>query len=49
MAVELGSGRYTFSVRDNWAKLPDEITSGDVAAVGVDRHDQVYAFDIAGI
>jgi NHL repeat len=45
MAVELGSGRYTFVVRDTWAKVPDEITLGDVAAVGVDRQDRVYAFN----
>jgi DNA-binding beta-propeller fold protein YncE len=45
MAVELGSGKYTFVVRDNWAKLPDEIVLGDVAAVGVDRNDRVYAFN----
>jgi hypothetical protein len=45
MAVELGGGKYSFMVRDTWAKLPDEITLGDVAAVGVDRHDRVYAFN----
>jgi sugar lactone lactonase YvrE len=45
MAVELGTGKYTFVVRDNWAKLPDEIVLGDVAAVGVDRNDRVYAFN----
>ncbi|MBV8736780.1 MAG: hypothetical protein JO007_05890 [Alphaproteobacteria bacterium] len=45
MAVELGSGRYTFVVRDTWAKLPEEIVLGDVAAVGVDRNDRVYAFN----
>ena len=45
MAVELGSGKYTFAVRDNWAKLPEAIVLGDVAAVGVDRNDRVYAFN----
>ena len=45
MAVELGSGRYAFAVRQDWAKLPEEIVLGDVAAVGVDRQDQVYAFN----
>ena len=32
-------------VRDTWAKLPDEIILGDVAAVGVDGQDRVYAFN----
>jgi DNA-binding beta-propeller fold protein YncE len=45
MAVELGGGQYTFIVRDDWAKLPDEIVLGDVAAVGVDAQDRVYAFN----
>ena len=43
MAVELGNGNYAFVVRDEWAKLPDEIVLGDVAAVGVDRQGRVYA------
>ncbi len=45
MAVQLGSGQFTFAVRDDWAKAPDEIVLGDVAAVGVDRQDSVYAFN----
>jgi len=38
MAVQLGSGEYTFEVNENWAKVPEEIALGDCAAVGVDRH-----------
>ncbi|HJU19056.1 MAG TPA: peptidyl-alpha-hydroxyglycine alpha-amidating lyase family protein [Stellaceae bacterium] len=45
MAVELGSGAFTFTVEEHWAKVPDEIVLGDVAAVGVDSRDQVYAFN----
>jgi hypothetical protein len=45
MAVQLGSGEYTFEVNENWAKLPTEITLGDCAAVGVDRQNKVYAFN----
>src|ERR1700736_5210448 len=45
MAVQLGSGEYTFEVNENWAKVPDEITLGDCAAVGVDRQNRVYAFN----
>jgi hypothetical protein len=25
MAVQLGSGEYTFEVNENWAKVPEEI------------------------
>src|SRR6516162_1683765 len=45
MAVQLGSGEYTFEVHENWAKVPEEITLGDCAAVGVDRQNRVYAFN----
>jgi sugar lactone lactonase YvrE len=45
MAVRLGSGGFTFTVRQDWAKLPAEIVLGDVAAVGVDSHDRIYAFN----
>ena len=45
MAVQLGSGQWTFEVNENWAKVPEEITLGDCAAVGVDRHNRVYAFN----
>jgi sugar lactone lactonase YvrE len=45
MAVRLGGGRYSFDVNENWAKIPAEIVLGDVAAVGVDKRDNVYAFN----
>src|SRR5690348_17494232 len=45
MAVQLGSGQWTFEVHENWAKVPEEITLGDCAAVGVDRQNRVYAFN----
>src|SRR6266403_1225396 len=45
MAIQLGSGEYTFEVNENWAKVPEEITLGDCAAVGVDRQNRVYAFN----
>jgi DNA-binding beta-propeller fold protein YncE len=40
----VGSGEYTYRVVDNWAKWPDGWKLHDVAAVGVDAHDNVYAF-----
>jgi DNA-binding beta-propeller fold protein YncE len=45
MAVELGAGAFTFAVQDDWAKVPEEIALGDVAAVGVDSRNRVYAFN----
>jgi len=46
MAVILGGGAYRYEVVERWAKLPPELEfKADVAAVGVDRHDNVYAFN----
>jgi DNA-binding beta-propeller fold protein YncE len=45
MAVRLGGGEYVFEVNEGWAKVPDEIVLGDCAAVGVDKNDNVYAFN----
>src|SRR5467141_3732470 len=46
MPVILGTGAYRYEVVDNWAKLPPgREFNADVAAVGVDTHDQVYAFN----
>jgi DNA-binding beta-propeller fold protein YncE len=39
-----GQGDYRYRVVENWAKLPDGLVFGDVAAVGTDRKDQVYVF-----
>ena len=46
MAVILGSGAWRYEVVDNWAKLPPgREFNADVAAVGVDAQDRVYAFN----
>ncbi len=46
MAVVLGTDGYRYEVQDNWAKLPPGMEfNADVAAVGVDKHDNVYAFN----
>ena len=46
MAVILGTGAYRYEVIDNWAKLPPgREFNADVAAVGVDAQDRVYAFN----
>jgi DNA-binding beta-propeller fold protein YncE len=46
MAVILGAGAYRYEVVEGWAKLPPgQEFNADVAAVGVDRQDRVYAFN----
>ena len=46
MAVVLGTDGYRYEVSDNWAKLPPGMEfNADVAAVGVDKNDNVYAFN----
>lgn len=44
MAVTVGSGKFRYEVIEGWGKLPDGWTFHEVAAVGVDRKDQVYVF-----
>jgi hypothetical protein len=43
--THVGSGRFTYRVAEGWGALPDGWVLGDVAAVGVDRWDRVYAFN----
>lgn len=45
MATILGGGEYSYQVVEDWAKLPDGWLLRDVAAVAVDRKDQVYVFN----
>ena len=46
MSVILGTDGYRYEVVDNWAKLPPGMEfNADVAAVGVDRNDNVYCFN----
>src|SRR5215472_10919605 len=46
MSVILGSGAHRYEVVDNWAKLPPgQEFNADVAAVGIDKQDRVYAFN----
>ncbi|MBM4263258.1 MAG: hypothetical protein FJ143_04635 [Deltaproteobacteria bacterium] len=40
----LGSGDYRYEVIESWGKLPDGWHFKEVAAVGVDNHDNVYCF-----
>ncbi|HVM78294.1 MAG TPA: peptidyl-alpha-hydroxyglycine alpha-amidating lyase family protein [Stellaceae bacterium] len=43
--VILGSGAFRYRVLPNWGELPPGWRYGDVAAVGVDRKDNVYVFN----
>ena len=44
MAIIVGQGDYKYEIKENWAKLPDGWSFKEVAAVGVDKNDNVYAF-----
>ena len=43
--VLLGAERYTYEVAEGWGQLPDGWKFKEVAAVGVDSNDNVYAFN----
>jgi DNA-binding beta-propeller fold protein YncE len=40
----IGTGKYTFQLIENWAKLPAGETFGNVSAVTTDSQDRVYVF-----
>ena len=44
-AVTLGAGAFTYRVEAGWGRLPDGWEFKDVAAVAVDRNDNVYVFN----
>jgi len=41
----LGEGSFRYRVNRDWAKLPDGWSFHEVAAVGVDRNDNVFVFN----
>ena len=43
----VGSGKYTYEVVEDWAKLPAGMAFGTVSAVATDSQDRVYAFQRA--
>ena len=45
MATIVGQGDYKYEIKENWAKLPDGWLFKEVAAVGVDKNDNVYCFN----
>jgi len=45
MTLIVGDGEYKYEVVENWAKLPPGWSFKEVAAVGVDRNDNVYCFN----
>jgi hypothetical protein len=44
MSIIVGSGEYRYRIVEDWAKLPDGCSFKEVAAVGVDKDDNVYCF-----
>ena len=45
MALRFGSGDYIYEPVIGWGRLPDGWLFNEVAAVGVDRQDNVYCFN----
>jgi hypothetical protein len=45
MSIIVGSGEYRYRIVEDWAKLPDGWSFKEVAAVGVDKDDNVYCFN----
>ncbi len=45
MATIVGQGDYKYEIIEDWAKLPDGWSFKEVAAVGVDKNDNVYCFN----
>jgi len=45
MSETFGAGEYTYRAVEGWAKWPEDWNLHDVAAVGVDRNDNVYVGD----
>ena len=40
----VGSGKYTYTLEENWAHLPEGMTMGNASAVATDSQDRVYVF-----
>jgi DNA-binding beta-propeller fold protein YncE len=44
MSETFGAGEYVYRAVEGWAKWPEDWNLHDVAAVGIDKNDNVYAF-----
>ena len=42
----VGTGKYTYTLIEDWAKLPQGESFGMVSAVATDSQDRVYAFSV---
>jgi streptogramin lyase len=42
--MEYGCGKYTYSLVENWSKLPEGESLVDVVGISIDEDDRVYAF-----
>ena len=40
----VGSGKYTYEVIQDWARLPAGMSFGNVSSVATDSQDRVYAY-----
>ncbi len=47
--MEYGSGKYTYTLVEDWAKLPEGESLVDVVGLSIDEDDRVYVFGRARI
>ena len=40
----VGSGKYTYVLERDWARLPEGMTMGNASAVATDSQNRVYVF-----
>ena len=40
----VGSGKYSYVLEENWARLPEGMTMGNASAVATDSQHRVYVF-----
>ena len=40
----VGSGKYTYTLEESWAHLPEGMTMGNASAVATDSENRVYVF-----
>jgi hypothetical protein len=45
MPIIVGNGKYRHRIVEDWAQLPNGWSFKEVAAVGVDKEDNVYCFN----
>ncbi|MBT3283542.1 6-bladed beta-propeller [Candidatus Bathyarchaeota archaeon] len=43
--MEYGSGKHTYELVENWAKIPEDYSLVDVTGISIDSKDHIYVFN----